>query len=157
MPTPELENLITFRLAHLVAELNRQSMRLLRRAGKLNIPEWRVISIVYAGGELNGRQIGRLAGLDPGLLSRTLAALESRGLVLTSRKQDDRRAVWVRLSEEGARLEAAVRPVMRARHERLMAALSPDERAAIFPILDNLYKAIAAENALSGEEDPDTE
>lgn len=153
MSTHELETMITFRLARLVAELNRQSNRLLRQSGDLNVPEWRILSILAVGGEMNGRQIGALASLDPGLLSRTMATLEGRGLIATSRRPSDRRAVWSRLTEAGQALEAVVRPVMRARHERLMAALPPEERAIVLPVIDRLYRAIAEENAQSGEDD----
>lgn len=152
MSTHDLENLITFRLARLVSELNRQSNRLLRQTGGLNVPEWRVVSLLGIGGEMNGRQLGSLARLDPGLLSRTLNALETRGLISTSRRPDDRRAVWASLTAEGWLVEKATRPVMLARHERLMAALSPEEQAVVLPLIDRLYQAIATENAASGEE-----
>lgn len=152
MSTHDLENLITFRLARLVSELNRQSNRLLRQTGGLNVPEWRVVSLLGIGGEMNGRQLGSLARLDPGLLSRTLNALETRGLISTSRRPEDRRAVWASLTAEGWLVEKATRPVMLARHERLMAALSPEEQAVVLPLIDRLYQAIATENAASGEE-----
>ncbi len=151
MPIQELQTLITFHLARLVAELNRQSNRLLKRSGGLNIPEWRVMSLLGLGGEMNGRQIGSLARLDPGLLSRTLNALETRGLISTARRQEDRRAVWAQLTPAGKAIEEVVRPIMLARHERLMAALTPAEQQMVLPIIDKLYLAIAEENAENGE------
>lgn len=152
MSTHDLENLITFRLARLVSELNRQSNRLLRQTGGLNVPEWRVVSLLGKGGEMNGRQLGSLARLDPGLLSRTLNGLEQRGLIVTTRRPDDRRAVWASLTPAGWDVEKATRPVMLARHERLMASLSSEQQAIILPLIDQLYLTIAAENAASGEE-----
>ncbi|MCZ8185146.1 MAG: MarR family transcriptional regulator [Beijerinckiaceae bacterium] len=152
MSTHDLENLITFRLARLVSELNRQSNRLLRQTGGLNVPEWRVVSLLGVGGEMNGRQLGSLARLDPGLLSRTLNGLEQRGLIVTTRRPNDRRAVWASLTPAGWEVEKATRPVMLARHDRLLAALSPDEREIILPLIDRLYQTIAAENAASGED-----
>ncbi|MBY0398400.1 MAG: MarR family transcriptional regulator, partial [Thermoleophilia bacterium] len=54
----------------------------------------------------------------------------------------DRRAVWAQLTDEGRALEARVRPVMRARHERLLAALDETERQQVFVIIEKLREAV---------------
>lgn len=141
------ENLLTFQLVRLYAALNRQSNRLLKRAGGLTIPEWRIVSLLGAHGEMNGRLIGAAAKLDAGLLSRTLRALELRGIVKCVRKAEDRRSVWAHLTARGRKVERAVRPVMLARHQRLLAALEHKERALIFKLIDKLSVAIENENA----------
>jgi DNA-binding MarR family transcriptional regulator len=141
------ENMLTFQLVRLYAALNRQSNRLLKEAGGLTIPEWRIVSLLGAHGEMNGRLIGNAAKLDAGLLSRTLHALELRGIVKCVRKAEDRRSVWARLTARGNKLAQAVRPVMLARHHRLLAALAPRERAMIFKLIDKLSAAIEKENA----------
>jgi DNA-binding MarR family transcriptional regulator len=141
------ENMLTFQLVRLYAALNRQSNRLLKEAGGLTIPEWRIVSLLGAHGEMNGRLIGNAAKLDAGLLSRTLRALELRGIVKCVRKADDRRSVWAHLTARGNKLAQVVRPVMLARHRRLLAALAPKERAMIFKLIDKLSTIIEAENA----------
>src|SRR5688572_10179363 len=116
--------MLTFQLVRLYAALNRQSNRLLKEAGGLTIPEWRIVSLLGAHGEMNGRLIGNAAKLDAGLLSRTLRALELRGIVKCVRKAEDRRSVWAHLTARGNKLAQGVRPVMLARHHRLLAALA---------------------------------
>lgn len=138
----ELESLLTFRLARFNAALNRQSLRLLRKAGNLNIPAWRIISFLAANGAMTGRQLAEASGLDTGLTSRCLQDLAGRGLIICERRDEDRRAVWAQLTEEGRRLEAKVRPVMRARHERLIAALGPEERGAFYDMLERLREVV---------------
>jgi DNA-binding MarR family transcriptional regulator len=149
-PRDALENLLTFRLVRLYGELNRQSSRLLKEAGGLTIPEWRIISLLGAHGEMNGRLIGKVAKLDAGLSSRTLRTLELRGIVQCVRRADDRRAVWTSLTPRGKKLEQTVRPVMLARHQRLLAALEPQERRMIFTLVDKLRAVIEEENAAAG-------
>jgi DNA-binding MarR family transcriptional regulator len=141
------ENMLTFQLVRLYAALNRQSNRLLKDAGGLTIPEWRIVSLLGAHGEMNGRLIGTAAKLDAGLLSRTLRTLERRGIVKCARKAEDRRSVWARLTARGNKLAQAVRPVMLARHRRLLGALAPGERTMIFKLIDKLSAAIEKENA----------
>ena len=91
---------------------------------------------------MTGRQLAEIAGLDPGLTSRCLQELTQRGLVSCERRPGDRRAVWAQLTDEGRALEAQVRPVMRARHERLLAALDETERLQVFVIIEKLREAV---------------
>lgn len=137
-----LETLLTFRLVRFNAALNRQSVRLLRKAGNLNIPLWRIVSFLAAHDALTGRQLAEIAGLDAGLTSRCLHELTQRGFVVCERREGDRRALWARLTDEGRALEAEVRPVMRARHDSLLAALDEAERGQIFVILEKLREAV---------------
>ena len=137
-----LENLLTFRLIRFNAALNRQSMRLLRKTGNLNIPAWRIVSFLAAHGPMTGRQLAEISGLDAGLTSRCLKELTQRNLVICERRDGDRRASWTRLTDEGLSLEAKVRPVMRARHDRLLASLDATEREQIFIILEKLRAAV---------------
>jgi DNA-binding MarR family transcriptional regulator len=139
----ELESLLTFRLARFYAALNRQSIKLLRKAGNLNIPAWRIISFLAANGAMTGRQLAEASGLDTGLTSRCLQDLAGRGLVVCERRDEDRRAVWAQLTEEGRRLEAKVRPVMRARHQRMISVLGEDERRAFYDMLERLREAVS--------------
>lgn len=140
-----LQSFLTYRLARLNAMLNRQAGRILQQNGQLKIPEWRILALLAAHGELNGRMIGEIAGLDAGLASRTLFALEQRGLTVFSRRADDRRTLWACLTPAGSDLYARIRPLMQARQERLLATLSPEERVGIFRIIDKLMTSVEAD------------
>ena len=148
LPEPEggrpLQLFLTYRLAALNARLNRQASVVLRRSGGLKIPEWRVIALLATHGVMNGRGIGAIAGLDAGLVSRTFRALEQRGLIALRRDEGDRRIAHAALTEHGRSLFLSVRPVMAARQDRLLAALTADERALVFRIIDKL--SIAADD-----------
>lgn len=133
-----LQLFLTYRLATLNARLNRQAGQLLRRAGQLKIPEWRVIALLASNGPMNGRRIGDIAGLDAGLVSRTFLSLGKRGLIVLRRDEDDRRIAVAALTEAGRALFEKVRPIMAARQERLLGALSGDERTMVFGIIDKL-------------------
>jgi DNA-binding MarR family transcriptional regulator len=147
-----LQSFLTYRLARLNAALNRQAGQILQKNGPLKIPEWRLIALLAVHGEMNGRMIGDIAGLDAGLASRTLHGLEQRGLIACHRRGEDRRTVWARLTPEGDALHARIRPQMQHRQERLLAALVPEERLAVFRIVEKLM--LSVEGDLAEEKQP---
>jgi DNA-binding MarR family transcriptional regulator len=138
-----LQLFITYRLSMLSSKLNRQSNAMLKRAGNLRVPEWRILAMLNLHGEMNGTRIADLANVDPGLVSRSLRALETRGLVATRRGDDDRRSSFTSLTAAGRALHAKVLPTMQRRQHFLLSALTMEERAAFLRITDKLQ--IAAE------------
>lgn len=147
-----LQSFLTYRLARLNAALNRQAGQILQKNGPLKIPEWRLIALLAVYGEMNGRMISDIAGLDAGLASRTMHGLKQRGLIACNRRGEDRRTVWAKLTLDGAALHARIRPLMQQRQERLLAALTPEERLAVFRIVDKLMRCV--ESDLSAGEQP---
>ncbi len=93
-----LQLYLTYRLAALSAKLNRQAGVVLKRAGNLRIPEWRILALLSLHGELTGSAIADRVGFDPGLVSRAFRGLERRGLVAVRRTDDDRRNVYMSLT-----------------------------------------------------------
>jgi DNA-binding MarR family transcriptional regulator len=136
-----VEQFLTYRVHALHVALNRQAIEILDRASGLRLPEWRVISLLGNGGALNASTIGQNSVTDKGLLSRTLAALEKRGLIRTARDARDQRSVTVRLTRKGQAVYDKTIPHMRARHRLLMKALNKSEQTAVFAIIDKLLRA----------------
>jgi DNA-binding MarR family transcriptional regulator len=60
--------------------------------------------------------------LSQSALSRLIGRLEKDGLVERSVCAEDRRGVWVALTEEGRRLHAEVRPLQREVLERMLGS-----------------------------------
>lgn len=138
-----LQLYVTYRLSTLSAKLNRQAGSVLKRAGNLRVPEWRVLALLSVHGEMNGSAIADLVGFDPGQVSRIFRALETRGLISVRRTDDDRRGAHMSLTRAGRALHAKVLPLMQQRQEHLLAALTPQERAIFLRVIDKLQ--IAAE------------
>lgn len=136
-----VEQFLTYRLHALHHALNRQAIDILGRVSGLGLPEWRVMALLGTGGTLNATKIGQISAIDKGLLSRTLAALERRGLIVTARDARDRRSVKVALTARGQAVHDKVIPHMQARQRALMAALNRSERSVVFAIIDKLLAA----------------
>ena len=139
-----LQLFITYRLSMLSGKLNRQANRVLKKAGNLRVPEWRILALLNLHGEMNGSRIADLVNVDPGLVSRSLRALEARGLIATRRSDDDRRNALTSLTAAGRALHAKVLPAMQRRQQYLLSVLTADERAALLRITDKLQIAADA-------------
>jgi len=138
-----LQLFITYRLSALSGKLNRQANAVLKKAGNLRVPEWRILALLNLHGEMNGARIADQVNVDPGLVSRSLRALEARGLIATRRDDDDRRNAFTSLTAAGRALYGEVLPAMQRRQQFLLSSLTPDEGAALLRITDKLQ--IAAE------------
>jgi DNA-binding MarR family transcriptional regulator len=68
----------------------------------INITEFRVLAMLAVEPDILGQRFTEVIGIDPGATSRTLKALETRGLVLS--RPDDRHPAYRRwsLTHEGA-------------------------------------------------------
>ena len=93
---------------------------------------------------MTATMIRDVAGVDPGLLSRSFRALELAGLIETRRPDHDRREVHAKLTRKGQAIFDKTIPLMSARQRALLDALDPNERAAIFKIIDKLELAADA-------------
>jgi DNA-binding MarR family transcriptional regulator len=117
----------------------------------LKLPEWRVIALLASHHRLTAARIEELTGSDRGLLSRTVHALNVRGLVVAERSRTDRREVHLTLTPPGRQLYRQQLPLMQARQAHLLAALSAQEQRLVYQIVDKLL--IAAEAREFGEQD----
>ena len=88
--------------------------------------------------------LGELAAaerIQPPSMTRTVSALEARGLVVREADADDRRLVIVRLSDEGTQMLAADRRRRDAWLNHRLRELTPDEREVLrraVPVLEKL-------------------
>ena len=136
-----LTQFLTYRVLRLHHALNAQAVAILARVSGLNLGQWRTLAMIGSGDALTASDLARRTGLDPAFISRTVRSLEEAGLLRTARSDADRRVVTIELTGKGAKLHRRTLPFMQARQEALLAALAPEERDAIFRIIDKLERA----------------
>ena len=139
-PRP-LTEFLTYRIVRLHQALNAQAIAVLNEVSGISLSQWRILAMVGSGGALTARDLARSTGFDPALISRTVHALEKAGLVRTARSGADRRVLTVAPTAAGAEIHERTLPIMRARQEALLGALTPEERSAVFRIIDKLERA----------------
>lgn len=102
-----------------------------------------LISLLTDGNGTQQQLADRLR-LDKSRVSRLCAALERKRLITRERDDANRRTVQVRITEAGSAAAGRLRRGWRERHERLLAALAPDERQALLTGLAAIARELPA-------------
>lgn len=97
-----------------------------------------VLTVLQAHPGLGQSSLARALGFDKVTVLRVLRGLESRGFVIRSPAEDNRRNICVALTEAGAQLlQQAQKPAERA-YRRLMAPLEPEQQEQLLQLLQLL-------------------
>ena len=106
-----------------------------------NPVDYQTLRFVAAAREARATDVAKHLGTPPTTMQSALDRLKRRGL-LTKRASDaDRRARLYRLTEDGARVHAAIEAQDRANMAAMMEALSPAERQTLTALMERIAKA----------------
>lgn len=137
----DIDLLLPFQITQLSARLAAQARRIIARHGELTLPQWRIIRIVAAGVAKGSTAVRKSAGIDKGQFSKTVNTLVEEGYVTTLPSAEDQRQFEIALTEKGRAAHDRLAPELDARQRHLMAALTPEQRALIFPAIRALAEA----------------
>jgi DNA-binding MarR family transcriptional regulator len=112
-----------------------------------------LIELVKARGIAQGELAG-LLGLEKSTVSRLAAGLERKGWIRRGRDEGNQRYVRLYLTVEGGAVAARLWSAWHSRQARILAALTPEERAGLAAGLRGLVRGLAAEGPF-GEASPD--
>jgi DNA-binding MarR family transcriptional regulator len=134
------------RLRAAVARLNR---RLRESAPSTGLTQTELSVLFSAGrlGPIGMSDLARLEDLNPTMLSRVVARLADRGLLVRCADPDDGRAVVVRTTAEGTALRDRLRRARTDALARELDVLAPSEAAALeaaLPVLESLVARLQA-------------
>jgi DNA-binding MarR family transcriptional regulator len=138
----------------LAAELGSAMLRIAKGAKRsvraeyelldLTVPQGMVLHHLAArGGRLTARELGRECDMLASTATGVVDRLEQAGYVERQRDNDDRRVVWVNLTERGAELQARL-PAFEAHIGRAFTVLSTRE-------LEQVLAAVQRVEAATGE------
>ena len=113
----------------------------------ISVPEWRVLAVVGQEDEMAARDVAALTPMDKMAVSRAIASLEEKRLVVRRLDARDRRVYSLRLSEEGRALYDRAMGLAVAFEGRLLGALDPRELAAFRATLSRLEECLEAGRA----------
>jgi DNA-binding MarR family transcriptional regulator len=106
-----------------------------------------LIELVAAHGIAQG-QLAGLLGLEKSTVSRLAAGLERKGWLRRGRDEHNQRYIRLYLTPAGAAVAGQVWQAWQSRQARIIAALTPGERAGLAAGLRGLIRAMAAEGLL---------
>lgn len=132
----DLEKLVTFRLSRLADTLERAANLAYGPQWDLTLTAWRTLAILGQHEPMTAQDISRRSRVDKGWISRSVARLESRGLVARVPNGKDNRSVLLSLTDEGRRMVAEIVPLSRHRHETLLSVLGEKDLQTFLRALD---------------------
>jgi DNA-binding MarR family transcriptional regulator len=110
----------------------------------LSVAEGVLLVELLITGEVTQQQVAARLRLDKSRVSRLCSALERKRLLARQRDQRNRRNLRLRLTPSGAAAATRLRQTWRERHERMLAAMTPNERRALLLGLGALARELAA-------------
>jgi DNA-binding MarR family transcriptional regulator len=111
--------------------------------------EWRLIAhLRYSGAPYRGKpgKLGEHLGLSSGAMTNRLDNLERRGFLRRVDDPDDRRAVFVELTDEGNKLWEKAVGVQAEKESIVDAALGPRQKQELNDLLRKLMNAFREEH-----------
>ena len=105
---------------------------------QIGAPEWRVLVVLGEGGSMTAKAIGQRSQMHKTKVSRAVALLERRALVIRRSNSADLREAFLSLTPEGRSLYENLAPGALEFADRLIAAIEPADREALHRILERL-------------------
>lgn len=111
-------------------------------AGQVSLSEVFALHELDRRGGLAQQELAERLQLDKSTVSRLVAGLEARGLLVRERDPGNRRIVRLSLTPAGRRLHLDLADAMHARQRCVLAGMTASERAALGTGLAGLLRAL---------------
>ncbi|HEV7440443.1 MAG TPA: MarR family winged helix-turn-helix transcriptional regulator [Methylobacterium sp.] len=131
-------------LTTLSNSLTRNASTFYRRHFGVGITDWRIMYRLSSEPWVTAHHICNAAHLDKGVVSRSLAWMEKRGLVLVRGDEKDARRRLVALSPAGLDLHDRITQVALERERNFLVQLTEEERAMTVHLLKKLIGNLRA-------------
>jgi DNA-binding MarR family transcriptional regulator len=137
-----LEGFLPYRLNMLATEVSQTLARAYGKRFGISIPEWRVLATLGQFGTTTARDIGIHSRMHKTTVSRAVATLEKRRLVIRRANRADMREAFLALTDAGTSTYLDIVPMAKAFSESLCLGLSAGEREMLDTLLDRLSERV---------------
>lgn len=151
-PLIDQDELVSALLHNLSTKLTSGASIHYRRLFGLGTTEWRMMALLAKEPWITPNRICHVIGMDKAAVSRTMRALERRGLIAIRPHNARTRSVELGLTDGGVALHNRAVRVSLERERRFVAHLSGSEAATLVAMLRRLHRAVAAVNAPIAED-----
>ncbi|MFS0869147.1 MarR family winged helix-turn-helix transcriptional regulator [Paenibacillus xylanilyticus] len=103
-----------------------------------------VLASLYKNEGITQKKLSELHGKDQTSVGKTLERLELKDLIIRSTDPVDRRAILLRLSEQGKELYLRVLPLMDDLDHSLRDLITPEGADQLAILLNKIYKKISS-------------
>ena len=123
-----------------------QYFRPLHRKGRVTEPQWRVLRVLYARGEMEATELARRSFLLAPSLSRILPDLEAASLLRRQAVAGDLRRTRLQITPRGAALVAGAVPLLDPVHREIRRRFGEERADRLLDLLEALNRALADPN-----------
>lgn len=134
----QLEAFLPYRINRLAERMSDSLSRVYRERFAISVAQWRILATLHDAPGLAAKEVARATNLDKVRVSRALAELKERGLVLRRLSRADGRSNELRLSAPGLRLFRQIAPLALNWERDYLHGLSDAQRRRLFHLLDKL-------------------
>ena len=134
---------LAYRIAFITNFYREPLLRRMEREFGLMRPEWTILICLTFRDGLNPRDICEITEQPRNTISRGVAALVRKGLVVQTPDPEDARRIVLHLTDEGRATYDAVMPLFVRGEAQLAAVLTETERATLEALLDKLCRHVA--------------
>lgn len=144
VPVLDLDRYVPALITFIVNKLSKSANALYQREFGVNVTEWRIIALLAIEQGIPAARICHVIGFDKGPVSRTLAAMEKRGLISIRIDPDDGRTHSISLTRKGWVTHDKVIAVALGRERRLLSCLSKHEQEVLIDLLRRMHENLGA-------------
>ncbi len=127
----QLDDFFPYRLAVASEAFSRNLTDVYERELGLSREEWRLLFLLANVASMTSLDLARRTTLDKVQVSRAAKRLDEKGLIRRETSDEDRRIRVYRCTPEGFRQFQHLEPKVRERADRMLDALSPEDREAL--------------------------
>lgn len=138
MPDLNLDAYLPYRLSVASNKVSALIAKAYEARFGLSVPQWRLLVILSQTAALSQKDIVLRSAMDKVTISRAVAALLARGLLVRTNKAYDRRVDVLSLSEAGRTIVADVTPLALGFEAALVEAIGEDQAASLSNMLTTL-------------------
>jgi DNA-binding MarR family transcriptional regulator len=143
-PLLDLDRYVPAFITFIANKLSNSATVVYQRNFGVNITEWRIMSLLAIEPGIPASRICNVIGFDKGPVSRNLAMLQKRGLVVIRTAPDDGRTHAISLTARGRVVHDKVFAAAIERERRLLSCLKKDEREILIDMLRRLHENLGA-------------
>ena len=143
----DLDRYVPALITFIANKLSRSATVLYQKRFGVNVTEWRILALLAIEPAISAARICHVIGYDKGPVSRTLAVMESSGLVTIRTDKNDGRTHAISLTPKGQSTHDRVIALALERERRLLSCLSKDERDVLINLLVRIHGNLDAVTA----------
>lgn len=137
-PIGSLDDFIPYKLAVVANRVSQSVGHLFETQFNLQMPEWRILMVLYAYGALIFNEVVDRTSMDKARVSRAQRRLVDLNMIKTSDDPTDGRRLILALTPTGVKRCGDILPAAAGREAWFLAALSDEEQKQLDVILDKL-------------------